>query len=375
MVALATALGVSAASGSLSAAGLAVGLYGLGGAVGGVLQSRIIDRWRQTPVLVVSGVVHGVALLALAAAARQAAVAQSAAAIAGVAAPQLGPCMRAVWLDLASDGADRRAALALEAVVVEVVFLLGPALVAGLLFLVSPAAILAAAAIVSVVGTLAFAASAPSLRWRPPERSGRLAGPLASAGVRTVLLATALFGFGDGVLQLAVAGYGVRSGRPAIAGAVLAAISLASVAGGLAYGTRAWPADAATRFAALHVALAAGLAAAGLGGRPEIIVALLVLPATCIAPIAMEGSVLLSRAAPEGTQTEAYAWSITAVAIGGAAGAAAGGALVDRLPLAAALAVAGAVVGLAGAATWTRRRSLRGSMPPGESGTARGADA
>jgi len=77
-----------------------------------------------------------------------------------------------------------------------------------------------------------------------------------------------------------------------------------------------------------------------------------------VAPIATENSHLIDATAPAGSITEAFAWLITAVVLGGAAGTAAAGTLIERAGFAPTLLAAAAVVALAGLVTWTRRHRL-----------------
>jgi hypothetical protein len=104
-------------------------------------------------------------------------------------------------------------------------------------------------------------------------------------------------------------------------------MALGSVLGGACYGVRRWPGRPRQRFLALHLLLAGGLAlAAGSTGLPELGL-LLGLSGLAVAPIAAEGGLLMVASAPEGTVTEAFAWSVTAVVSGTAMGTALAGRL------------------------------------------------
>jgi len=259
--------------------------------------------------------------------------------VAGAATPQLSGCMRALWIELLPEGPRRVAAFALEAVLVEAVFLVGPALVAGLLALTGPAGVLLLVAAASASGTLGLAATSASRGWRgraasAPETGPRLAGPLSSPAIRFVLVAAVLFGIGDGAVQVAVAGFAVRHGSERLAGLLLTALSVGSVAAGLVYGTRSWRWSWPARFAALNLLLGSALALAApamRAGWPPAVAASLLLGGLAVAPIATENSLLIGSAAPPGTVTEAFAWLVTAVVAGGAAGSAVAGPLLDRL--------------------------------------------
>jgi hypothetical protein len=370
MAGLAILLLVQSSTASFASAGLTVASFACGSAVGGVAQARWIDRTRQTPALVASGTVHPLALGLLIPAARAGGTGGAGAlpvliglgAVAGAAAPQLSACMRALWIELLPEGPRRTVAFALEAVLVEAVFLVGPALVAGLLAFTGPAGVLTLVAAASATGTLGLAATGASRAWRGrrvpasrPAVRGRLAGPLSSPAIRLVVAAAVLFGIGDGAAQVAVTGFAVGHGSERLAGLLLTAMSAGSVAAGLGYGTRAWRGTWTARFAALNWLLGSGLGLAALamraGAGPVAVAAALLLAGLAVAPIATENSLLVDAAAPSGTVTEAFAWLVTAVVAGGAVGSALAGPLLDRLGAAAAMLLAAIAPIAAGVAT------------------------
>jgi hypothetical protein len=91
-----------------------------------------------------------------------------------------------VWSELLSDEPDRQAAFALDAVLLEAIFLLGPVLMAGLVLLASPAFALLVAAGLAAAGTLAFAATGLSRAWRGLGRAPRTSVTAGSGGGSTL---------------------------------------------------------------------------------------------------------------------------------------------------------------------------------------------
>jgi hypothetical protein len=367
MAGLAILLLVQSGTASFTSAGLTVAAFACGSAVGGVAQARWIDRTRQTLALVATGTVHPLTLVLLVPAARAGAlpVLLALGAIAGVASPQLSACIRALWIELLPEGPRRTVAFALEAVLVEAVFLVGPALVAAVLAFTGPAGVLVLVAAASATGTLGLAATSASRVWRgrggrragasSPAARTHLAGPLSSPAIRLVVAAAVLFGIGDGAAQVAVTGFALGRGSERLAGLLLTAMSAGSVAAGLVYGTRAWRGSWRARFAALNWLLgtALGLAALAMraGAGPVAVAAALLLAGLAVAPIATENSLLVDAAAPPGTVTEAFAWLVTAVVAGGAAGSALAGPLLDWLGAAPAMLLAAIAPIAAGVAT------------------------
>ena len=82
-----------------------------------------------------------------------------------------------------------------------------------------------------------------------------------------------------------------------------------------------------------------------------------------IAPTFASAYAMVDRVAPAGAVTEAFAWLATALAVGGAAGAAAGGAVADGAGPAAAFALAGGAGVVAVLVTGGARAHARREMP------------
>ncbi len=164
------------------------GFYALAGAVTATLTlslsaaapaaGRLADRLGQARVLVASLTVHLAGLTGLVAAVLTEAPRWTlfAAAIpAGAAVPQLSSMVRTRWTRLLGDSLDLQTAYALESVLDEVVYILGPVIVTVLATQVTAAAGLGSAVVFAAVGTLLFA----SLRATQPApgRLSRRGGP------------------------------------------------------------------------------------------------------------------------------------------------------------------------------------------------------
>jgi len=235
----------------------------------------------------------------------------------------------------------------------------GPALAGALAALASPAAALVACGLAPVAGALLLA----TLPWpEPAPRTGR-AGALASAGMRTLVLADVLIFGGFGALEVALPSLAEREGAAAAAAVPLAAFAAASAIASLYYGTRrALP---SRRYVFGALALAVCLAPLALA--ESVLVATLVLLAAGAAFAAVNVAVfeLLDTVPPPGTGAEALTWLTTAGGAGMAAGAALAGQLATSGDLGAALALPAAGAAIAAAVTLTRARTLTagGSRP------------
>ena len=166
--------------------GWAVGAFGAGLAVGGPFLGRIVDRRGQSRVLVASSLVAAAAFVLVDLADDRWPLIVVAMAVAGFATPPLEPCLRALWPDLVDDD-DLDAALSLDAATQELVFIIGPTLVAAAAAVINPEAAVWMAALLGVLGAITFARTAPSQAWEPHDDAGadesHWLGPLQSKGL------------------------------------------------------------------------------------------------------------------------------------------------------------------------------------------------
>jgi MFS family permease len=200
--------------------------YSLGAAAGLPIQGRIVDRIGQTPVIATATVISSAALIALVLLAEGGAPVGSmavSATIAGLTVPPLGTCIRTLWSELVPDGALRQSAFALDAVTVEVAFIVGPLLIALVIGIASPAAGVLTNVGLSVLGSTLFAVSRASRGWRGEAHELGIAGPLRSGGV--VILMSASLGLGVAVaaIELGMTALATDHDARALAGALIAA--------------------------------------------------------------------------------------------------------------------------------------------------------
>ena len=345
-------------TGSFATAGSVSAAYGFAAALGSPVQGRLIDRLGQTRVIVPAAVLAtagGAALVGLGLAGAPVAVLFGPAVALGLGNPQLSAALRGLWGDLL--GADQesiRTALALDAIVLESVFIGGPLLAGILIAVVSPVASLVAGVALAAVGALGFAASPASRRWRSRGSPGGLFGPLVSPGMRTLLLAALPFGIAFGTLEVALPAFGVAEGSTSLGGYAIAAMSVGSLIGGLVYGALP-PSDVRRAYLVLVTALPFGVAVLALPWSAVSMLLLAPLAGAAIAPLTAAENEVLGEAVPAGTLTEAYTWIVTATVLGISVGVAAGGAIVEASDWRLAV-VAGASATLLGAAAALARR-------------------
>ncbi|BCJ30241.1 MFS transporter [Actinocatenispora sera] len=325
MIGLAALLYVQREYGSYGPAGLVSAGTLVGVAAGSVVQGRLMDAFGATrPMLVVVAGYAGfvtVGCLTIEAHGPVPLLVLLALGI-GVFEPQVGSASRAMWPRLLPAGPNRDAALAYEAISMEVFFILGPG-IAGLLAVAPWAGTgLVAGAALMIAGSLVFVLN-PTIREHRPRRGagGRsVLGALASPGLRTVALAAFGFGAVVGFVEVAVPASATAAGHGAAGGLLLSLSSVSSVAFGLVYGVRPWPRAMRLRLPALLAGFAALVALLSVpAGLVGLAVALLV--AGClITPQSTAHSAAVELVAPAGTATEAFGWIVTAVTLGLAGG-------------------------------------------------------
>lgn len=348
--ALAIILYLRAERGSFVVAGAVAGALAAGSGVGAPVQGRLVDAFGQRRVLVPLGMVHAAALGALVASTEAGAPAAGIVVcgfVAGFAIPPTSSVLRSMWPQLLREQPQLlQAAYALDSVLIELIFVLGPLLTAVVATALAPPAALAVSAASVVAGTVAFTAQPPSRAVRPqPDRprAGAL-GALGSPGVRTLVLTSLPAGIGIGICEVTLPAFSDASGAAATAGVLLAIWSLGSAAGGLVYG--AIPNRPPLNRVHLVVAALLPLGLLPMAAAPSVaVMALLVIPAGMfVAPLLATRNELVGWVAPEGARTEAYTWPVTAFVGGIAIGSAAAGVIVEsaswRIAFVAAAAIA-----------------------------------
>ncbi|GIE52681.1 MFS transporter [Amorphoplanes nipponensis] len=342
MTPLALLLLVQDATGRYAAAGLAGGMYALAGAAISPVAGRLADRIGPSPVLWATAVLHPLALVGLLLVSRGGEAALPAifvaSALAGATYPPLTAAIRRAWTDATAVGSGRHglreAAMAAETSLFELVFVLGPMLVAGLLVVAhDPAAALVTAAVATFGGTL-WIASLPIMRhWVRHEGAAttRGLGPLRVGGFPAMLVCVAALGIAFGAAGVTVPAYaGQHDGGDSLGGVLLGVWGVGSAIGGIWFGTRR-PAMALHRqFAWLLGGVATSFLVLAAMPNPLALGVALVVGGATIAPALTVETNLVGRIAPAGMLNEAYTWVVTVSVAGSAAGGAVAGVIVDQ---------------------------------------------
>ncbi|HET8602982.1 MAG TPA: MFS transporter [Marmoricola sp.] len=333
MMTLGIVLLVSTLSGSYAEAGQVSAAYILGNALVAIPQGRLADRFGQRPVLLVDAVVFALGtgmLIRSETAGWPTPWPHVWAAVTGIAIPQVGSMVRARWAHLLADPADRQTAFSVEAVVDEVVFVTGPALVTFLSTLASAQAGLLAALVFGIVGPVVLAAQD---RTAPPTHPRRRGGPgdrLPWRSLAPMTLSAASMGALFGAMEVATVAFSGDVGHKALSGVVLATMSAGSLLAGLLTGARTWRSSLVVRFRVGSALLAVGFVVLPFLHSLATLTPMMFLVGFAIAPTLIACISLLEEVSPRSRLTEAMAFLQTGISAGIAPGAWYAGVVADR---------------------------------------------
>ena len=333
-VTFALLLHVRALTGSFAAAGVAVGCYLGASAITAPIIGRWIDRRGVRSALVVTGTVCPAALLVLWLAGPlglSTALLWLFAALAGAFAPPITVLTRTMWRHRFDDEGARRTAFALDAVLIELAFTVGPALIALLLAIGSPAVAFGAAFAFTIIAVPTFLLS-PALRyWRhDPLAERHLLGPLTERRLLIVYATTFLLTASLGQLEIGYPAFAAQAGSVPLAGVLLAVNSVGSAIGGLIYGGVHVVIAHERQLRRMLAIIVVPLALHAVITHAGLLAAVAFVAGLCIAPALTIVTLLVSSYAPSRYATEAFTWSATCIVSGIGAGNALGGYLIEH---------------------------------------------
>lgn len=318
-------------TGSFASAGVVTGAFAISEAVIGPQIARHIDHRGQTRMLPPLLLVHTLAAAALVASLvlKVSFVGTCLAAAAAGSVPQLGALSAARWSHLL-DRSQLTAAFSLEAVANDVAFLSGPALVGLIAAFVHPIAGLVCATALIILGGLALAAQRSTA---PPFGTHSLAKVLDRGiwvpAFFTLLTVNIGLGLFFGSMQLSVTAFTVEHAFPQLGGVLYGAMSVASLLGGLIYGSRQWKCPPQRLLLGIAVYFAIATTLLTLADVVWTLAGVLVLVGVAIAPIMVLSAALTERKIESPMLTQAFTWMNSASAAGTAAGAALSGTVID----------------------------------------------
>lgn len=347
MTGLGIVLLISERTGDYGPAGLVMAVYVIVSAVFAPVQGRLADRIGQAPVLLAAGGLFTTGLVVLLLTVESTLLgAGVGAALAGAGSPQAGSLVRARWTHVLPDRSRLQTAFALEAILDEVVFIVGPVLVTVLTLSVLDWSGLAVAGAAAIVGAWGLAAQ----RATQPPHTTRGHGPRAPLPwglLGPLVVAAAGLGVLFGANEVLIVAFTKQEGQPGAAGVVLAIFSAGSLLAGIAIGATAPPADPVRRLRLGTVGLTIFLAPLPFVPDTVWLAVFFLLAGLMLSPTLITAVHLVELSVPGTRLTESLTWTTTGMSAGTAGGAAVSGYLVDHfsvatgfaLPVAAALLV------------------------------------
>ena len=374
MVGLGTVLMLSGLGRSYTLAGLVAGTVSLSQGAASPFVSRLIDRLGQHRVLLPQLTSYAISLGVLVAAAEHDTPGWALVAVAvvvGVSFPQFGACARARWTALLAGDPDMDSALAIESLIDEALFILGPVLVAALATSIAPEAGLLVALTVTVLGGLLFVAQRRTEPVPvPPGPGDRPRSAIRSAGL--LLVIGVFFGIGVlfGLTEVGVVALTREQHHAGAAGIMLGLWATGSLFCGIAYGAVAWRLPASRRFQLGSAAMTVGAVLIALAAPSLTLVTVaLIVAGLANGPTLITGNTLVPLVVPPAAVTEAYTWLSVTIFAGIAVGSPLGGILIDHHGAQASLWASSVAGAAAVAVTTLGRRYLsrdRAASRPGE---------
>lgn len=334
MVGLGIVLLVSAATGSYGVAGAISAAYMLANAGFAILQGRLLDRLGQRRVLAVASLGFGVAITLLVVSVQAdwpTLTTYLFAAAGGALLPQVGSAVRARWSHVLDEPSSVQTAFALEAVLDEAVFILGPILVALLATAWHPVAGIVVAIVACVVGTLAFCAQRATEPPAHPQHSDE--GPRPRMPWRAVVplaVVCAALGVLFGAAEVTTVAFAEEQGRKAVSGGLLALWAFGSLSSGVLTGAVHWRRGPAHRVRWGAFAMACAMTPLYFVGSLPLMGVALFVAGFAIAPTMIASMSLTEAVVPGGRLTEGMAIMQTGLVAGVAPGATLSGLVVDH---------------------------------------------
>ncbi|SFQ02278.1 Predicted arabinose efflux permease, MFS family [Geodermatophilus dictyosporus] len=347
------------------------GSYGLGGAVAAAgavttaIAGPLLGRWADT---------HGqrrtllpvVVVFAAAGALFLAAVKEDwprwtffvTAGLAGACIPPVASMIRVRWTHLLRGTTRLPAALAMESVVDEFVFIVGPVLVTFLSTTGHATSGVVTAFVLAVVGALLFAAQG---RTEPPPHGHEARrGPAAirTPGLRVLFVVGAAVGSILGTLEIALVAFADEADAMALSGVLIAGLALGSMASGIGWGAVHWRHPLRHRLLVVLAVLTVLTVPLSLVGNVWVMLPLVVVAGVAVSPSLISSFTLAELIVPRSAVTEAFTWIGTALGLGVAVGTSAAGKIVDTYGANSAFLVATVSAGLAAVVVLAFQRLL-----------------
>lgn len=333
MYGLGAVLLVQSRTGSYFKAGVLSAAFAISAAVGGPITSRLADRLGQNKLIPIQLSLHVSTLLVtifLIIQDQNLILVLLLGVISGATVPTIGPFIRARWKKATKNKQQENTAFAIESVIDEVIFIFGPPLVTFLCVVFYDASGLLLAAILVTLGGIWLSGqkkTQPEVQIIGAEQ-GKAA--LRYPGVFSLFLVYILLGAVFGAAEVIAVAFSREKGSPELAGALITAWSVGSLAAGITMGAIHFKNKLSNRFliAAFFFALSL-LPLPFISTMPALFVTLLI-SGLAISPVLISGYTLIGQLVPQNRLTEGFAWANTGAGLGIALASAISGWVIDN---------------------------------------------
>ncbi|MGC5041445.1 MFS transporter [Streptomyces sp. DT190] len=332
MTGISILLFVSATRGDYGTAGALSAVSAVGYAVAAPQLARVADRVGQYRVLlscaVLCAVSGGAFVVSTLSDETPLWVLFVTAALTGATTPAFGSMVRARWSGLLEGSSLKGTAFALESLVDEIVFIVGPVIATSLAVGVSPAAGLVSALVLVCGGSVLLALSR---RTEPQRKAGPRTGRSALFLGPVALVAALNLCFGGmwGSIDIATVAFSDEKQQPFMTGVLLGIYAIGSSVAGVAYGAREWSAPLPRILWVSTLIMAVGI-------LPMLVVdnfagagVVLLLAGSSSCPAMIVAMMLVVDGVPASHRTEALAWQSTALWLGVSIGSSVSGHVAD----------------------------------------------
>jgi MFS family permease len=361
MVGLGSVLLVQSTTGSYGLGGAVAAVGAIATAISGPVIGRLADTHAQRRVLLsvlAIFVVSGFAFLFSVRGSWPLWTVFLSAAVAGASLPPVSSMIRVRWTHLLRGTPRLPTALAMEAVVDEFVFIIGPVLVTFLSTAGHTTSGVVTAFTLATVGSLLFAAQRHTEPPAAPHEHRRGPSAMRVSGLRVLFVVGAAIGAILGTLEIALVAFADEVGERALSGLLIAGLAAGSMAAGIGWGTVHWRIRLRHRLLGVLCLLALLTVPLTLVGGYWLMLPLVVLAGVAVSPSLISSFTLAELLVPRAVVTEAFTWIGTALAIGVAIGTSVAGKIVDAVGANASFLVATVAAGCAAVVVGLGQRLL-----------------
>ena len=218
-------------TGSVAAAGFAIGLNSLAGAATAGLRGSAMDRFRQKwPIRILVPMYSGLILILNTMETRQSILIT--AFVLGITAPPINLSVRPLWKDIVPDSY-LRTAYAFDSSMMSSTSVIGPVVITALSLSSRPGLGLGTTAALMLIGGIALSLTPASRDWIPEKKSKGQQRLWRDRAIQLLMFEGCFIGFGWGVFDVAVPAFATQEGVQHRVAWIFASFGAATVVGGL----------------------------------------------------------------------------------------------------------------------------------------------